>query len=88
MSDGKPVAIMNLPKDSEEGFIYQHLVDVERQGGVDRHISPLLDTFLDEREPDLEFFVMPLLRRCDSPPFETALEVVDFFKQMLEVLSN
>lgn len=86
-SDGNPVAIMNLPKDSIEAYIYRHLIDPERQAGVDHHIVPLLDSFDDAREPDLEFLVMPLLMTCDSPPFEIVLEIIDFFKQMLEVLS-
>ncbi len=86
-SDGKQVAIMNLPRDSTEAFIYRQLLDTDRQGGVDRHIVPLLDSFKDEREPDLEFLLMPLLRKSNSPPFETVHELVNFFNQMVEVLS-
>lgn len=78
------MAIMKLQRNSYEGEIYRHLVDPQRLGDDDRHIVPLLDTFEDEREPDLEFFVMPLLRRFDEPPLETVYEVVDWFNQMLE----
>ncbi len=85
ISDGKDVAIMKLRRRSYEGEIYRHLVDPQRLGGDDRHIVPLLDTFQDEREPDLEFFVIPFLAKFDIPPFDTVYEVVDLFKQMLEV---
>jgi len=86
-SDGKAVALMVLRRESIEGHIFRHLVDPERQGGVDRHIVPLLDSFEDDREPNIEFLVMPLLKTCDDPPFETVLEVIDLFKQMLECLA-
>lgn len=78
---------MKLRRDSIEGHIFRHLDDPERQCGVDRHIIPLLDSFEDGREPTLEFLVMPFYTSCDDPPFETVLEVIELFKQMLEVLS-
>ncbi len=53
--------------------------------GKDHHIVPVLDTFEDDREPDQIFFVMPMLRQFDSPEFEAVSEIVDLFKQVLEV---
>lgn len=60
-----------------EGHIFQHLADNNGRKGVDHHIIPLLDSFEDDREPSLEFFVMPFLAACDDPPFERVDEVID-----------
>lgn len=76
---------MNLPRKSRERTILRHLVDAQQSTGEDRHIAPILDSFEDGREPKLEFFVMPLLREYYLPPFDAVPEVVDFFKQLLEV---
>lgn len=49
------------------------------------HTVPVLDHFWDELDPDVEYMVMPLLRRFYSPPFFLVSEVVDFVTQTLEV---
>lgn len=49
------------------------------------HCVPILDSFIDEMEPDTEFIVMPMLRKFDSPCFGTVIEVFDFVRQLLEV---
>lgn len=76
---------MKLPRTSHERDVFQHLADAQRSSGKDHHIVPLLDSFEDEREPELAFFVMRLLRRFDEPPFEHVSDLVDLFKQLLEV---
>lgn len=83
--DGKDVVIMKLYRGSLEGDIFQRLFDAQRSTGKDHHIVPLLDSFEDDREPDLVFMVMPLLQRYNKPPFEAVSEVIDFFRQLLEV---
>jgi len=77
---------MNIPRTSQEGEVFKHLSDSKRAGDKDRHVVAMLDNFEDEREPDLEFFVMPLLRQFDRPPFSAVSEVVDMFQQLLEGL--
>lgn len=34
---------------------------------------------------DRQIIVMPMLRRYDDPPFESVADVVDFFRQTIEV---
>lgn len=84
-SDGREVAIMNLPRQSREREILRHLEGAQLATGKDEHIAPLLDSFEDDREPHLEFFVMPLMRRYYLLPFEAVSEVLDLFRQLLEV---
>lgn len=76
---------MSLPRTSHERDVFQHLADAQRSSGKDHHIVSMLDSFEDEREPELAFFVMPLLHYFDEPPFETVSELVDLFGQLLEV---
>lgn len=49
------------------------------------HCIPLLDVLHPPNDSDLQILVMQLLRKCDSPPFDTFGEVVDFFNQIFEV---
>lgn len=60
-------------------------MEAQRASGKDHHIAPLLDSFQDDRESSLEFFVMPLLRTYRNPPFEYVSEVFDLYRQLLEV---
>lgn len=76
---------MNISRTSHEREILDHVIDAQRSSGKDHHIAPILEIFEDEREPDLVFFVMPLLRQFDLPPFEAVSEIIDLFKQLLEV---
>jgi len=49
------------------------------------HVVPRFDSFLDSYDPNLQFIVMPVLRRFDDPEFVAPCEVVDFISQALEV---
>jgi hypothetical protein len=49
------------------------------------HAVPVLDYFTKD---DDGFLVMPLLRKFDDPPFGTVEEVVDFVRQMLQVIQK
>ena len=46
---------------------------------------PILETIRVPDEEDVVILVMPLLRPCKDPPFETVGEVVEFFRQIFEV---
>ena len=49
------------------------------------HCVPVLDTLYPPTDDDLVIIVLPLLRRFDSPRFDTFGEAIDCFKQLLEV---
>lgn len=49
------------------------------------HCVSILDVLKVEDESDMVILVMPLLRRYDSPRFETVGEALDFFQQIFEV---
>ena len=78
---------MYLLRKSREREILLHVDEAQRSSGKDQHIAPLLDNFEDDREPNLEFFVMPLMRSYYALPFEAVSEVLDFYNQLLEVRS-
>lgn len=50
------------------------------------HCVSILDVLKVEDESDMVILVMPLLRRYDSPRFETVGEALDFFQQIFEGL--
>lgn len=47
------------------------------------HCVPVYDV-LQAPEDDLVIIVMPLLRQCDDPPFDTVGEAIRFFQEMFE----
>lgn len=49
------------------------------------HVVPFYATFSDYESPDIQFMVMPVLRRFDDPEFMLGCEVIDFVSQVLEV---
>ncbi|EDR05086.1 uncharacterized protein LACBIDRAFT_330194 [Laccaria bicolor S238N-H82] len=48
------------------------------------HCVPILETIRVPDEEHVVILVMPLLRPCKDPPFETIGEVVEFFRQVFE----
>ena len=48
------------------------------------HCVPVFDVLNVPDQPDVQIIVMPLLRRCNDPRWDTVGEVVAFFKQILE----
>ena len=49
------------------------------------HCVPILDSFVDDLQPDVSYIVMPFLRSIDDPPFETVEDIVHFADQAFEV---
>ena len=82
VSDGSDVMIKRISKGSHEKSIALFLSSEEDENN---HCVPILDTFEDEAEDDVEFIVMPLLRNFDDPPFYRVTEAVDFMRQTLKV---
>ncbi|KIP07949.1 hypothetical protein PHLGIDRAFT_127369 [Phlebiopsis gigantea 11061_1 CR5-6] len=84
--DGALVSIKRARTGSEDITLAQHLYSSSLKDDPRNHCVPVLDTIVDEEEPDTTYLVMPFLRLMDSPPFETVDEVVDFIDQILEGL--
>ena len=49
------------------------------------HCVPLLDVLPVPDDPDTTILVMPLLRECDSPAWDTLGEAISFLRQVFEV---
>ena len=86
LSDNTTLLIKHVKAGSDEVAIAQMLSSPERLADPRNHAVPLLDSFVDDSNPEDAFLVMPLLRIFDDPPFNTVGEVLDFIQQMLEVL--
>ncbi|KAJ7028523.1 kinase-like domain-containing protein [Mycena alexandri] len=89
-ADGLQVALKRVSKSKhpfEEG-IHRFLSAPGSEISQDptNHCVPLLDVLQPPNDADLQILVMELLRKCDSPPFDTVGEVVDFFNQIFEGL--
>ena len=82
ISDGSLVIVKKIAKGSREKAVAQYMSSFDDQRN---HCVPILDTFVDDADDDIEFLVMPVLRRFNDPPFRSVNEVVDFMRQTLEV---
>lgn len=85
LSDGLTVAIKQVKAGSEEISINKLLSTEERLKDPQNHAVPLLDSFTDDKDSNVAFLVMPLLRNFDDPPFSAVQEVIDFVRQTLQV---
>ena len=85
ISDNSVVIIKEVKANSGEIRLGKYLSEPELREDEDNHCVPILDDFHDEGEPDMDFFVMPLLRPFDDPPFYSVKEVADFMEQTLRV---
>ena len=82
ISDGIKVILKKVDKRSNEAAIATYLSNKRCE---DNHCVPIFEIFEDETDGTIEFIVMPLLRRFDSPSFDTVDEVIDFMRQTLKV---
>ncbi|KAJ7162138.1 hypothetical protein C8R46DRAFT_1353155 [Mycena filopes] len=88
-SDGARVVLKQVYKSAhplEEG-IHRFLSTPgsELSGDPTNHCAPPHDV-LQSPDPDLQILVLDLMRKYDSPPFDTVGEAVDFFQQIFEGL--
>lgn len=65
--------------------ILEHFSMKRMTSDTRNHVVPLFDFFPDSYDPNLQFMVMPVLRRFDDPEFVAPCEVIDFISQALEV---
>jgi hypothetical protein len=88
VEDNKPVVIKRVQVGSDEVAICRMLSSPELRKNPHNHAVPVLDYFAKDGESQRGFLVMPLLRKFDDPPFGTVREVVDFVRQILQVIQN
>ena len=84
ISDGKFVLMKRVKSNSGEPTISQHFSSAQRRDEKRNHCVPVFDVL---HIPDSEdvLLVMPLLRLWDRPRMQTVGEMVEFFRQILEV---
>jgi hypothetical protein len=70
---------------AEELEILQRLSIDPYQSDPANHAVPCLDSFPIPHVDDGVFYVMPLLRQYDSPPFYNLHEIHNFLVQVFEV---
>ena len=78
----KKVDTRRYPNEEE---ISRYFSSEELSDIPENHCVPILESMRVPDEDDTVILVMPLLRECKDPPFETVGEVVEFFRQVFEV---
>ena len=85
ISSRERVYIKRIRTGSDEEKIAMMLSSDILQRDPRNHCIRVLDLFQDDEDPLISYMVMPFLRACDSPGFETVDDIVDFVTQILEV---
>jgi len=83
IADGKLVYIKQVQTNDRESRIALML---SYSQDPSNHSVPILDTFVDDQDDSISYFVMPFLRLVDELPFFAIEEVLDFTDQILEGL--
>jgi hypothetical protein len=78
--------LLKPSEDIEELEIGRHFSSEAMATNPKNHCVPILDVLLLPGVQDQVFLVMPLLYENELPPFETIGEVIDFFRQIFEVM--
>ncbi|KAI0744026.1 hypothetical protein C8Q80DRAFT_1184592, partial [Daedaleopsis nitida] len=88
VSDNNLVALKRIKKEEHpfEVEVAQYLYSEELRSDPRNHTIPLLDVLAVPDDPTLTVLVMPLMRACGSPRWDTVGEVIAFVKQALEGL--
>ncbi|KAJ7601857.1 kinase-like domain-containing protein [Mycena polygramma] len=82
MSDGAPVVLKTVETGSADTHISGFLTD---EPGAAAFCVPIIDLL--QFDDEWSFMIMPRMRGCDTPDFETVGEVVEFVQQVLEGLA-
>ena len=80
----KLVDIVEFPNEID---ITTFLSSKELANAPENHCVPILEVLKPRDDQRHVILVMPLLRACLNPPFETVGEVVEFLRQIFEVNS-
>ncbi|KAJ7902316.1 kinase-like domain-containing protein [Mycena leptocephala] len=86
IEDGASVVLKVVSKSEhpDEARIFQYFSSPELASDARNHCLPLLAQLSPPDDEDKVIFVMKLMRKYDSPRFDTFGEVVEFFRQMFE----
>ena len=82
---GEHLAVKKVKRGSQEIANAKMLTTRKMLEDPMNHCVPILDHFSDTKDTDLEYIVMPLLRKFDDPAFYSIYEATDFIRQILEV---
>ena len=87
MSDDSLVALKQLRRafNPDELEVAQYLYSEELRTDPRNHTVPILDVLPVPDDPTIVLLVMPLMRACNDPQWDTVGEVVSFAKQVFEV---
>ncbi len=87
LSDNSLVALKQVKArfNPHEIEVAQFLYNEEHRTDPRNHTVPILDVLPVPDDPEVTVLVMPLLRRCDEPPWRTVGEIVSFLLQIFEV---
>ncbi|KAI0363015.1 hypothetical protein BV20DRAFT_1070510 [Pilatotrama ljubarskyi] len=88
VSDNSLVVLKQVKKswNPHEVETLQYLLSDALRSDGRNHTAPLLDVLDVPDDSDIAVLVMPLLRPCDDPPWETVGEVISFLLQVFEGL--
>ncbi|KAJ7447899.1 hypothetical protein B0H11DRAFT_1878510 [Mycena galericulata] len=81
ISDGAQVVLKIVKTVSPDTLISGFLTT---EPGAEACSLPILDLLPMDEKPELAFMVMPRMRNCPKPRFETVGEVMEFIQQVLE----
>ncbi|KAI5116529.1 hypothetical protein M0805_005515 [Coniferiporia weirii] len=84
--DGKVIAIKRIEHGSSEGDIGRMLSPSNESREATNHCVPILNYFQDPLNPEVDYIIMPLLRKFDNPEFYAVNEVVELVRQVIEGL--
>jgi hypothetical protein len=87
LSDGRPVTLKSLSRSEhpDEAEIALFFSTPELSSDSRNHCVLIYEILTKEDESDLQILVMPRLRELASPKFETCGELVECFRQLIEV---
>ena len=87
ISDDSLVALklVDSERNPHEVQISQYLSSEPLRSDPRNHSVPILDVLSVPNEPKLTIMVLPLLRACNDPSWQTVGEVLSFIHQILEV---
>ncbi|KAH8100828.1 kinase-like domain-containing protein [Cristinia sonorae] len=87
VEDHRVVCMKVVPLDSDEFKIVRMLSPTDNHRNPYNHCVPILDVLSDPINALNAILVMPYLRPCNNPNFDTVDEIMEFVKQTLEGLS-
>ncbi|KAH9913054.1 uncharacterized protein B0H18DRAFT_1097494 [Fomitopsis serialis] len=85
ISDGELVVLKKISHEAHptEAEIGQLLSSEPLASDPANNCVPILGVLSDPQDKDIQLIIMPMLRRCFSPQFQTVGEVLEFFRQAL-----